>query len=90
MLLRMGSADRKQSRRAAAIDDTELYVELRRLAASYLRRERAGHTLQPTALVNEALVRLLDATRATSDADRATLKALATSFSSTGRQKGRS
>src|SRR5215469_7795511 len=33
--------------------------ELRRLAASYLRRERVGHTLQPTALVNEAFVRLM-------------------------------
>jgi RNA polymerase sigma-70 factor, ECF subfamily len=36
-----------------------LYQELRRLAASYLRRERPDHTLQPTALVNEAYVRLL-------------------------------
>src|SRR3954470_5128356 len=34
--------------------------ELRRLAASYLRRERPGHTLQPTALVNEAFLRLVD------------------------------
>ena len=33
--------------------------ELRRLAASYLRRERPGHTLQPTALVNEAFLRLM-------------------------------
>jgi RNA polymerase sigma factor (TIGR02999 family) len=33
--------------------------ELRRLAASYLRRERPDHTLQPTALVNEAFVRLM-------------------------------
>ena len=33
--------------------------ELRRLAASYLRRERSDHTLQPTALVNEAYVRLV-------------------------------
>jgi RNA polymerase sigma-70 factor (ECF subfamily) len=33
--------------------------ELRRLAASYLRRERSGHTLQPTALVNEAFMRLI-------------------------------
>jgi RNA polymerase sigma factor (TIGR02999 family) len=33
--------------------------ELHRLAASYLRRERPGHTLQPTALVNEAFVRLM-------------------------------
>ena len=33
--------------------------ELRRIAASYLRRERAGHTLQPTALVNELYVKLM-------------------------------
>ena len=33
--------------------------ELRRLAAGYLRRERGGHTLQPTAIVNEAYLRLL-------------------------------
>jgi RNA polymerase sigma factor (TIGR02999 family) len=33
--------------------------ELHRLAASYLRRERPDHTLQPTALVNEAFVRLV-------------------------------
>jgi len=33
--------------------------ELRRLAASYLRRERPGHTLQPTAVVNEAYLRLM-------------------------------
>src|SRR4051812_27002074 len=34
--------------------------ELRRLAASYLRHERPGHTLQPTALMNEAFLRLID------------------------------
>ncbi len=34
--------------------------ELRRLAGNYLRRERPGHTLQPTALVNEAYLRLID------------------------------
>jgi len=33
--------------------------ELHRLAASYLRRERPEHTLQPTALVNEAFLRLM-------------------------------
>jgi hypothetical protein len=33
--------------------------ELRKLAASYLRRERPGHTLQPTAIVNEAYIRLM-------------------------------
>src|SRR2546421_832013 len=34
--------------------------ELRRLASIYLHHESAGHTLQPTALVNEAYLRLLD------------------------------
>jgi RNA polymerase sigma factor (TIGR02999 family) len=37
-----------------------VYDELRRLASRYLRRERAEHTLQPTALVNEAYLRLVD------------------------------
>lgn len=36
-----------------------IYDELRRLAASYLRRERTQHTLQATALVNEAFLHLL-------------------------------
>ena len=36
-----------------------VYAELRRLAAAYLRRERPGQTLQPTALVHEAYLRLL-------------------------------
>lgn len=35
-----------------------VYDELHAIAAGYLRRERAGHTLQPTALVNEAYLRL--------------------------------
>jgi RNA polymerase sigma-70 factor, ECF subfamily len=35
--------------------------ELRRLAGVYMARERPGHTLQPTALVNEAFLRLVDA-----------------------------
>jgi len=35
-----------------------IYGELRRLAHTYLRRERSDHTLQPTALVHEAYVRL--------------------------------
>ena len=37
-----------------------VYSELRRLASNYLRRERANHTLQPTALVNEAYLKLID------------------------------
>jgi RNA polymerase sigma factor (TIGR02999 family) len=36
-----------------------VYQELRRRAAAYLRRERPGHTLQPTALVHEAFLRLI-------------------------------
>lgn len=36
----------------------KVYGELRKLAAAYLRRERSGHSLQPTALVNEAYLRL--------------------------------
>jgi RNA polymerase sigma-70 factor, ECF subfamily len=38
-------------------------AELRRLARGYMGRERRGHTLQATALVNEAFVRLVDARR---------------------------
>ena len=46
---------------SSALDQVAEIVdwELRRLAGSYLRRERPGHTLQPTALVNEAFLRLM-------------------------------
>ena len=37
-----------------------IYDELRRQAAHYLRQERPGHTLQTTALIHEAYVRLVD------------------------------
>src|SRR5262249_39267144 len=37
-----------------------IYDELRRLARGHLRRERINHTLQPTALVHEAFLRLVD------------------------------
>ena len=37
-----------------------VHAELRRIARRQLRRERAGHTLQPTALINEAYLRLVD------------------------------
>jgi RNA polymerase sigma factor (TIGR02999 family) len=45
----------------AALDELvpRVYDELRRLAGSYLRRERQGHTLGPTALVSEAFLRLM-------------------------------
>lgn len=37
-----------------------IYEELRRLAGSYMRRERGSHTLQPTALLHETYIRLID------------------------------
>ncbi len=40
-----------------------IYDELKRLAANYLRRERSDHTLQPTALVHEAYLKMVDITR---------------------------
>jgi RNA polymerase sigma factor (TIGR02999 family) len=40
-----------------------VYDELRRLAKAFLRRERPDHTLQPTALVHEAYMRLVDQSR---------------------------
>lgn len=42
-----------------------VYQELRRLAQNYLRSERADHTLQATALVHEAYLRLVDQNRVT-------------------------
>jgi RNA polymerase sigma factor (TIGR02999 family) len=41
-----------------------VYEELRRRAAAYLRRERRNHTLEPTALVHEAYLRLVNQDRA--------------------------
>src|SRR5437763_16034660 len=40
-----------------------IYTELRRIASGCLRKERSGHTLQPTALVHEAYIRLIDQTQ---------------------------
>jgi RNA polymerase sigma factor (TIGR02999 family) len=39
--------------------DTEVYDQLRELAASYLRRETPGHTLRPTGLVHEAFLKMV-------------------------------
>jgi RNA polymerase sigma factor (TIGR02999 family) len=50
---------RKGSREAEEQLMSVVQSELRKLAASYLRRERGGHTLQPTAVVNEAYIRLM-------------------------------
>jgi len=57
-----GLLHRFQQGKAGAADDLieAVYPELRRVAANILRGENAGHTLQPTALVNEAYMKLID------------------------------
>jgi RNA polymerase sigma-70 factor (ECF subfamily) len=59
LLLAWGGGDK------AALDELTpiVYDELRRLAKSYMRGQRPGHTLQTTALVNEAYLRLIDSSR---------------------------
>jgi RNA polymerase sigma factor (TIGR02999 family) len=52
-----------------------VYGELRAMARAFMRGQRAGHTLQPTALVHEAFVKVFDDTNA-NIADRAHLLAL--------------
>lgn len=56
LLVKWGGGDK------AALEELMplVYSELRRLARNYLRGERQNHTLQPTALVNEAYLRLVD------------------------------
>ncbi|MBL8217924.1 MAG: sigma-70 family RNA polymerase sigma factor [Bryobacterales bacterium] len=54
LLTRWSEGDADAFDRASAV----IYPELRRIADSYLRRERTGHTLQPTALIHEAFLRL--------------------------------
>ncbi|QOY90609.1 sigma-70 family RNA polymerase sigma factor [Paludibaculum fermentans] len=51
-----------QSGEANALEELTplVYHELRRIASGFLRREREGHTLQPTALLHEAYLRLVD------------------------------
>src|SRR6476646_1911118 len=56
LLKAWSQGDRSALERLATVVEDEL----RRLARIHLRKEAAGHTLQPTALINEAYVRLLD------------------------------
>jgi RNA polymerase sigma factor (TIGR02999 family) len=56
-----------------------VHAELRRTAAAFLRRERRGHTLEPTALVHETYLRLVDQRR-TSWRNRAHFYAVAASL----------
>ena len=56
LLVKWGDGDKAALERLMPL----VYSELRRLAKNYLRRERQNHTLQPTALVNEAYLKLID------------------------------
>ena len=56
LLERWGTGTPEEQERLVAA----VHGELRRIAAAYLRRERGDHTLQPTALVNEAYLRLVN------------------------------
>jgi len=59
LLLAWSEGDRQALDRLVPL----VYDELRRLAQSYMRKERAGQTLQTTALIHEAYLRLIDANR---------------------------
>jgi RNA polymerase sigma-70 factor (ECF subfamily) len=56
LLARWGSGDQEAAERVFPL----VYGELRRIAARQLRRERDAHTLQATAIVNEAYIRLVE------------------------------
>ena len=59
LLLAWSAGDREALARLFPL----VYGDLRRRAEGYLRKERSGHTLQPTALVNEAYLKLVDQAR---------------------------
>lgn len=59
LLISAGGGDERARDRMLPL----VYQELRRIAATYMSRERDGHTLQPTALVHEAYLRLIDQRR---------------------------
>jgi RNA polymerase sigma factor (TIGR02999 family) len=59
LLLAWSAGDREALQKLIPL----VYGDLRKRAEGYLRKERSGHTLQPTALVNEAYLKLVDQTR---------------------------
>jgi RNA polymerase sigma-70 factor, ECF subfamily len=61
LLLAWNSGDKAALERLMPL----VYAELRQLAERHFRKERRGHTLQPTAVVHEAYFRLIDQTRVT-------------------------
>ncbi|MBX3380011.1 MAG: sigma-70 family RNA polymerase sigma factor [Phycisphaeraceae bacterium] len=56
----LGDAEHQEAGNGLPVEATALYRDLRRLAAGLLNSEQAGHTLQPTALVHEAFLRLVE------------------------------
>jgi RNA polymerase sigma factor (TIGR02999 family) len=60
LLARLGKGDREAEERLVS----QVYAELKRLAGNYMRQERGNHTLEPTALVHEAYLRLMQQNRA--------------------------
>ena len=56
LLIALSEGDRDVTEKLISL----VYDELRKLAGSYLKSEREGHTLQPTALVHEAFLKLVD------------------------------
>ncbi|MCG8407804.1 MAG: sigma-70 family RNA polymerase sigma factor [Phycisphaerales bacterium] len=72
ILLDMNAGDPSASEKLFPI----VYHELHRLASSHMRRQRSDHTLQPTALVHEVFLRLVDQAKSTWK-DRAHFMALA-------------
>jgi RNA polymerase sigma factor (TIGR02999 family) len=65
-----GTPSSEHAKPAAAALFDQLYVELHAIAGRYLGQERVGHTLQPTALVHEAFMRLAESSADWSDAAR--------------------
>jgi RNA polymerase sigma-70 factor, ECF subfamily len=59
LLMAWGNGDQDALSRLTPL----VYDELHRLAEGYMRREHVGHTLQTTALVNEAYIKLVDSSR---------------------------
>lgn len=59
LLLAWGNGDQAALERLLPL----VMPELRRIAKRYMRQERSGHTLQTTALINEAFIKLVDQTR---------------------------
>lgn len=72
----MSNSDDEARRGDGPAIDATLYAEMRRIAASFLRRERRNHTLEPTALVHEACLRLMNESEF-AKRDSAHLRALA-------------